>query len=230
MTASDEKRWFDFLGDIQRELAYALDSLGGVQSNGILDNFRFYSASHINRSVDGFLFLRKSGRIDSSRLLVRPAIEAAIRVLAVRKRPELLYQIAHREQSEYRKWTRPPSIKLGDTNYDTRDEQRWQDFRTLYAQQLPQHQMVDHDLTLFDAAKLAGIGGYYETAYRLYCNFTHASLQAIMGTLEHFEYEDSRAMSWCSLAALEELIATKAEAPQFSELQRRFSELFTNTC
>ena len=134
-----------------------MNSLGGIQSNGILDNFRFYSASHINRAVAGFLFLRRSGRVDSSRLLVRPALEAMFRLLAVRKQPELLYQIARRERTEYRKWTRNLSIKLGDADYDVRDEKRWKDFKRLYAEQLPEHKMVEHDLTLFEAANAAAI-------------------------------------------------------------------------
>jgi hypothetical protein len=199
--------------------------LAASRSNGILDNFRFYYASHINRAVEGFLFLRRSGRFDSARLLVRPAIEAMIRLLAVRKRPESLYQLMRRDRAEYRKWTRPVCIKFGDTDYDARDEQAWERFKKLYAEQLPQHEMVEHDLTLFDAANAAEIGGYYDSHYRLYCNYTHASLHAIMGSLEPFETEDSRAISLCAFSALEDLVMIKAEAPQFDVLRERLSVL-----
>ena len=71
----EEQRSLTLLCDIQRELANALNSVGGKQSRGALDNYYFHSADHVNRIAEGFIFLRKSGRIDASKLLVRPLIE-----------------------------------------------------------------------------------------------------------------------------------------------------------
>jgi hypothetical protein len=246
MDESNEKQWFEYLGDLQRELAGAVKSLGKPQ--GFLDEFRFYSASHIDKAVEGYLFLCSSGRVEVSRLLVRPAIEAMIRLLAVRARPELLFRIAFHEHAECGKLLRGPLKRLDDEASEAVDrrereelkaraqrgrqeveaavERALQDFKKRYHEQYPEHEMKEKDLSLYEAAEASGIAWYYDDAYRLYCKFTHASLQATMGTLKSFEDEDSRSMCRSALIALEELVAMKADAPQLSNLQRRSTELF----
>src|SRR5882724_11544409 len=91
----EEQRSLSLLCDIQQELANALNSVGGKQSRGGLDNYYFHSAVHVNRAAEAFIFLRKSGRIDASKFLVRPLIETMFRVEATQKKPELFYRIAY---------------------------------------------------------------------------------------------------------------------------------------
>ena len=93
----EEQRSLNLLCEIQQELANAIDSLGGKQGRGALDNYYFHSADHLNRAAEGFIFLRKSGRIDASKFLVRPVIETMFRVEAIQKKPELFYRIAYSE-------------------------------------------------------------------------------------------------------------------------------------
>ena len=71
--------------------------MGGKPTRGAVDNYYFHSGDHVNRVAEGFIFLRKSGRIDASKLLVRPLTETMFRVVAIQKNPELFYRIAYSE-------------------------------------------------------------------------------------------------------------------------------------
>ena len=71
--------------------------MGGKPTRGAVDNYYFHSGDHVNRVAEGFIFLRKSGRIDASKLLVRPLTETMFRVVAIQKNPQLFYCIAYSE-------------------------------------------------------------------------------------------------------------------------------------
>src|SRR4029453_13929456 len=96
-SASGEEKSLKLVEDFNSELMDALDSLGGKKGNALLDTYRFWSSKHLQRAVDGFAFLRRAGRMDGSKFLVRPALEMAFRLQAVRKHPDLLYRIEFSE-------------------------------------------------------------------------------------------------------------------------------------
>jgi hypothetical protein len=117
MEGVNERQSLQLVADIQREIAEGFNTLGGKPHRGLEYQFPFYSASHINRAIEGYVLLRQQLRLDASRLLIRPAIEAAIKILAVRNEPALLYRIAYSEHLEDRKllglaYRFPPHLRL----------------------------------------------------------------------------------------------------------------------
>ena len=170
----------ELLCDIQRDLSHALNSLEGKQIRSRLDRYLFYMAVHINRAAEGYVFLRKASKLDTSRLLIRPGIEAMIRVLAVRKDASLLYRIAYTEGLEDRKWARPSFIKAGK-DYDSEDKKAWKDFTNEYAAEFPTHKLEEKELTLFEAATTAGALPYYNAYYRLYLQVHSRSILSSNG-------------------------------------------------
>lgn len=72
MIENPEATWLELVSDMQVELADALSSLTGKQHEGLQDVFPIYSAAHINRTLDGYILLRRSSRIDASKLLNPP--------------------------------------------------------------------------------------------------------------------------------------------------------------
>jgi hypothetical protein len=74
-SAEAEEESLKLVDDFNDELKHALDSLGGTKPSGLLDTYRFWSSKHLQRAVAGFAFLRRSGRVDGSKFLVRPALE-----------------------------------------------------------------------------------------------------------------------------------------------------------
>ena len=213
------------VSEVQQELAKALDSLGGNKHRGLQDQFPFYSASHINRAVEGYVLLRQQSRLDASRLLIRPTIEAAIKILAVRKQPELLYQIAYSERLEDQKLIRKATRSQRNGGEIALGQQRWDEFVKMYADHFPTHKRVDKKLSLRMAATVAGIEDYYDSAYRVYCQFTHAAFRAITGNLDDLYVHDNAAMGLCALTALEAVNLLGAAIPDVELLRARMVKL-----
>jgi hypothetical protein len=210
------------LAEMQAELRGALNDLGGKWGDGLVERYAFYTAANINRAVEGYVYLRESRRIDASKLLVRTGIEAMIRLRCVRAHPELLFRLAFTEFDEDKKWAR--SAKNPDQANSIRAiESEWDAFVKSYQNKYPQHPLTAEVLTLWEAAKHAGLQDYYDTHYRLYCRFTHAALRASIGGLNSFDAEDDRTMIVSALAAVEALVSLGAAAPNLADLRKRFS-------
>src|SRR2546427_6411 len=145
----EESRSRNLLCDIQQELANAIDSLGGKRGRSALDNYYFHAAKHLNRAAEGFIFLRKSGRMDASKFLVRPVIETIFRVEAVRKKPELLYRIAYSESIvEDRKWIRPAAVRAGAIFDEAAHLKRFEAFKAQLNEQFPNLTLEDKYISL----------------------------------------------------------------------------------
>ena len=210
------------LSDMQAELRDALNALGGMHGDGLLEHYLFYTAAHINRAVEGYVYLRESGRVEASKHLIRTAIEAFIRLQCIRRQPELLFRIALTEFNEDKKWLR--SVKGPDVaNAILAIDAKWAAFVQAYRTKYPEHPLTQEELSLRRAAECAGIEGYYDSHYRLYCRFTHAAFGASIGDLSELEREDNRTMTVCALAAVEALVTLGASAPNLASLNKRLS-------
>jgi hypothetical protein len=216
------------LCDMCNELSRAVNSLGGKDSQGLFDNYKFHSAKYVNHAVEGFVFLRQASRIAPSKLLIRPAIEIMLRLEAIQKQPELLYRIAYWESEEDWKWFAPAAERSGEAyNYDrAAHERRWDEFKAKYAEQFPNHHLVDQTITTGQLAAAAGLAGYYDTHYRMYCRYTHAAFRAIGGFLDELANpEDNRTMALCTLTAMQALVSLGAEMPNLNSLSERLGDL-----
>jgi Family of unknown function (DUF5677) len=215
----------ELVSEIQQELAEGLDSLAGKTHRGLEDQFPFYSASHINRAVEGYVLLRQQFRLDASRLLIRPAIEAAIKILAVQKQPELLYQIAYSERLDDQKLIRKGARSQGGADELAQEQRRWDDFVKMYRDHFPTHKLEDKNLPLRVAAIAAGIEDYYDSAYRVYCQFTHAAFRAITGNLDELYVHDNPAMGLCALTGLEAVGLLGGTTPDVELFRSRMVKL-----
>ena len=208
-TQIDEERSLKLLCDIQSELASALNSLGGKQSRGLLDNYNLHSAKHINRAVEGFVFLRKAGRVDGAKFLVRPVIETMFRIQAIQQKPELMYRIAYSETIvEDAKWLRAAAQKAGALFDEAAHLKRWEEFKKAYQTQFPNQTLADNYVSLWEIADVAGLAGYYDSHYRTYCRYTHAALWAIGDFLSGLtDPEDNRTMAFCAWTAINVIVS-----------------------
>jgi hypothetical protein len=226
MPESEEQRSLTLLCDIQQELANALNSVGGKQSRGALDNYYFHSADRVNRAAEGFIFLRKSGRIDASKFLVRPLIETMFRVEAIQKKPELFYRIAYSETIvEDPKWFDSAANRAGVTFDKDAHSKRFAKFKAELSKQLPNVNLKDEYISVWEIAEVAGFAGYYDSHYRTYCRYTHGALSAMGGFLTDLtDPEDNRTMGLCTWSALNGLAAMGAESPNLQSLYQRLKE------
>ncbi|MGD0253900.1 MAG: hypothetical protein ABSC01_14535 [Verrucomicrobiota bacterium] len=66
-----EIEFLKFLKELQPILVKALDSLGGKKPSDAGSSYLGRIAKTVNRASDGYLWLRESGRMDASKLLIR---------------------------------------------------------------------------------------------------------------------------------------------------------------
>jgi Family of unknown function (DUF5677) len=209
--------------DIRKALCDALTSLEDKPHPAYAFNYIYFLAGNVNRVADGFVVLRQNDRVDASKLLVRPAIEAMFLLTAVVQKPELFYRIAYKEHQDDLKWFRQATRHGGGTFDDSGLVQQWADFSANYKAEFPKHSISETTLSLEEAAIKAGMSGYYDTFYRMYCRYQHVALRAIGQSLDELtDAEDNRAVALCTFAALEALVALGADAPSdFDSLRNR---------
>lgn len=199
-----EHESLELLRHLQLALCGALKSLEGKVGAGLFEHYLFDGSGYVNDAADGFIALRERGRRRASQLLVRPAVELMLRQQAILKHPHLLYRLAYTERLEDRKLC-APAYKRAGIDYDSFDQARWDQFSKLYANQYPSHSRTETKMTSREIARAAGIEGYYDSCYRLYCQFTHCSYRAMAGGLKNLSSEDNRTVALCVLGALEAL-------------------------
>lgn len=222
-TQEAENASLSLVRETQSELASSLNSLGGKGCSGV-ERFIGFSGREMNHAVDGYISLRESGRIGSSKLLVRPAIEIMLRARAVSLQPSLIYRILFKERIDRAKWMGPIATKQG-IEYD--DAAAWDEFKRHCEAMFPGETLIDAKLSLRDIAGKIGLGDFYDSTYRTYCQFTHATLEAISGDLNELtDPADNRIMAICTLMANRALFTIGAEqSDRFESLAQKMSEM-----
>lgn len=76
-TAESEQESLLLVEDVRRALCDALRSVEGKPHPAYAFSYIYFLSGYVNRAADGFVLLRENGRVDSSKLLIRPAIEAS---------------------------------------------------------------------------------------------------------------------------------------------------------
>jgi hypothetical protein len=227
MDENPEAEGLTLLSELEVELAAALNSLGGKVPNAITDRYYVDVATYIHRAADGYLLLRGQDRVDASKLLIRPAIGGMIRIQALRKKPEIFYHIAYSERLEDHKWFRSAAVRAGMLYAkDDPDPPGWGEFEKAFQREFPEVPLNRSKLSLRDAAVIGGFEDYYDSHYRLYCQYAHAALRAMGGHSDDIsDPEDTRTMILCAFAALGALTDVGAESPNAGSLHARVDDL-----
>jgi hypothetical protein len=229
-SSSAEEESLKLVDDFNNELRNALDSLGGTKPSGLLDVFRFWSSKHLQRAVDGFAFLRRSGHVDASKFRVRPAIEMFIRLVAAAKHPDLFYRIAYSEHRRDGQLLREADKQLRKGAQDEENwkkfNENWEQFDAAFTAEFPNVPKLNEKLDMAFAAEKAELERFYGSHYRIYSQYTHGALHASCGSLDPAtDLEDNRIMAICALAALETLVSLGAKSPNHGHLVERLERI-----
>jgi len=211
----------EYIEPFKEVLSRALDSLEGKQRNGLDEGYKVFCAVQINRSSAGFLCLKKNGLNYPARMLIRPAMEAMIKILAVKQEPSLLYRIARSEHEQDEKWARP-FAPLGQNGHDATFNQKWEKFKSDYQKAFPTHSLTDSSIDLRSLAMKAKVDSYYDSHYRLYCQYTHAALRPLVDDLDNFSDEDERTIAATLFVAIEAVHECGGDCEGFDQLRTRF--------
>lgn len=216
----------NLLSQLQRAVANALESLSGRQTKGLADLYYVYASRHINIAADGFLLLRRERRVDGARLLVRPALEAMLRLRAVHAKPFLLYRVSLAEALETDKWLGGIAKRHRFSYTRVSEREEWRDFKARCASEFGHEKLENTPLSSYDAAAAIGLEAYYESHYRAYCQYTHGALEAVSGNFDEItDPEDTRVMLSCAISALEVLLDLGADCQEIDVLRQRFLDL-----
>ena len=223
-SASAEEESLKLVEDFNDELKHALDSLGRTKPGGLIDPYRFWSSKHLQRAVDGFAFLRRSGRLDGSKFLVRPAIEMAFRLETARQHPDIFYRIAHQEHRQDKHLLR---IAGDDPKLQAQIDKNWEKFENAFVKEFPTVPIpnVNDRLKIECVAEKAGMTPFYNSHYRIYCRYTHGALHASTGNIDKAtDRADNRTMAICAFVALDNLISFGAKSPNHDRLVQRLQD------
>lgn len=224
MEPGDSDPNLTIVSDLAAELKSALDSVGGKEGE-MFEHYRFHSAKHIQRAVDGFVYLRKSGRFDASKFLVRPAIEVVFKLQAIQQEADLLYRIALSEHLQDQRMARPAAERSSQSYDQAAADAHWANFSAKYRAKFPNHQFVEQELRIYTTAEKARLATCYDSHYRLYSQYTHGTFRATTGSFDDLtDSEDGRVMALCAWVALETLIAIGAKSKNREALVKRLPQ------
>ncbi|MEO6567796.1 MAG: DUF5677 domain-containing protein [Opitutaceae bacterium] len=225
MENEKRKDWLNLLNRMQGALDFALHSLRKKICEGAPEKFTFISACQINDALKGYLVLVASdaGR-SASPLLVRPILEAAFRLLAVKADPAFITRIAAYEHDE--------DLKLIRTNEMPNEGEafgamaaNWNEFEKAYCAKYPHHVFDGTKTNTFEIAEKAGLEKVYNAHYRVFCRFTHAALRAGLKELNHASENAEPILTMLVGMAVEALHALGAEKGDYDEVQRMYGSL-----
>ena len=205
------------LRDVQQLLAHALNALGGRSPATAEAAYLEKAAVNVNRAAEGYLWLRESCRVAASKLLVRPALEATFSAVAVVKRPGFLFRKAYSE------WEEDKKMFVRDAAGVKEATKAIEYLKRAFQQRSPGYPVACKRVTVRDAADVAGFLENYESAYRIYCQFTHGAMRAVLGHLDDTtDTIDTPIVSWCVFQMLDHLQTdTPAQIPDLVPFRKR---------
>lgn len=214
------------VSDAQMELAHGLNSMGGKMMENALDRYLDFGGTHTNEIVDAYVLLRQTRRFKASKVLVRPAIESFVRMAALHKYPELLYRVVYGERRSRNIWLKAWARRVTAADDSQQEEHDWQLFKQHCLNHIPSTDTTDAELSVEALAAAVGLQAFYDQHYRVYSNFTHATLIAFTRQLDWLtDSEDNRVVAICAVGVVEVLAARGAKTPHLATLTTRLSEL-----
>jgi len=195
-----EVQFLEFLKELQPIQVNALNSLGGKKPADFNSSYLGRIAVTVNRTSDGYLWLRESGRMDASKFLIRPALEAVFCGTAAMMNKDFLFRKAYSE------WVEDKKLFATDAAGKKEADECLERLKQRFQEGAPECSTKCKIITVKEIAEMAGLSTAYDEYYRIYCRFTHSAMAAVSGKLNQAtDSKDSHVMVWCVLIMLNQL-------------------------
>jgi hypothetical protein len=216
-----EVQFLGLLKELQPIFVDALNSLGGKKPSDAGSSYLGRVAITVNRAADGYLLLRESGRMDASKLLIRPALEAMFCGTAAMKNKEFLFRKAYSE------WEEDNKLFAKDAAGKKKASEYLEGLKRAFKEHSPDYPVICKKLQVQEIADMAGLLSAYEGAYRVYCKFTHSAMRAVSGNLNNVtDIKDTHTMVWCVIMMLNQLKQfTPAKIPDLTPFGKKLALL-----
>jgi len=217
----EEISQLELLRDVEHVIAEALKSLPGKNQATPESAYLGWAAVSVHRAAEAYLYLRNSGRVAASKLLVRPALEATFSGKAVADKEGFLFRKLHSELEEDNKMFRVDGL----TEKEAQDALNA--LKATFRLTKPGTHLDCRPLNMAEVARIAGFSAQYDSLYRKYCKFTHGALWTVVDGLENITEEiDTPTVIWCVLVMLDLLQSqTPAEVPDLAPFWKRLSAI-----
>ncbi len=216
-----EIQYLKLLKELQTIIVKAISSLGGKKPADAGSAYLGSIATTVNRASDGYLLLRESARVDASKLLIRPALEAVFCGVAAVKDKDFLFRKAYSEWEEDKKlFAKDEAGKKEANDFLKR-------FQTQFTKHNPDYPVKLTNIKIRETSEMAGLLPVYDHAYRIYCKYTHSAMRAVLGNLNQgTDLSDTPTIVWCVLFILKQLKQyTPAEIPDLNVFDQRVAIL-----
>jgi hypothetical protein len=216
-----EIEFLKLLKKLQPVFVKALNSLDGKKPSDARSSYLGRIAKTVNRASDGYLWLRESGRMDASKLLIRPALEAVFCGIAAIKNKDFLFRKAYSEWEEDKKLFAKDAAGKKDA------DEYLKHLHVEFQKHNPAYPVNLKIISIRDTAEMAELLPVYEYAYRIYCKYTHSAMRAVSGNLDQVtDLHDTPTIVWCVLHMLAQLKQyTPAEIPDLEAFNQKLALL-----
>jgi hypothetical protein len=216
-----EFEYLKLLKELQPILVKALDSLAGKKPANLGASYLGRIAVTVNRASDGYLLLREASRVDASKLLIRPALEAVFCGTAAVKNKDFPFRKAYSEWEEDKKLFARSAAEKKDADAYLKH------FQELFTKYNSDYPVIHKSISIRDTTEMAELLPAYEYSYRIYCKFAHSAMRAVEGDLnQRTDLFDTPTIVWCVLFMLKQLKQhTPAEIPDLNIFDQRVAML-----
>ena len=214
MQTDNENILLDALAASQSVLGAGINSI--KQTEGVLHTFLYTQAVNINRVAGGYIKLRGHGMRDAQKYLVRPALEAALKIAAIEKQKEALFRVVYTEMNDNRDYAvDEPMQHVHDYHF----YKQVKSFSQFYNSTFPSHDQQQKAIKLHELARIGDTVVLYRTFYRLYCNYTHSTFTAAAFNISS-TLKDDTIVAHCIGVAIGAVVSMGGVLPDLAELRR----------
>jgi len=195
-----EVQFLEFLKELQPIQINALNSLGGKKPVDFNSSYLGRVAVTVNRTSDGYLWLRESGRMDASKFLIRPTLEAVFCGTAAMANKDFLFRKAYSE------WVEDKKLFSADAADEKEADAYLERLKQRFREDAPEYSIKCRVIKVREIAEMGGLSTAYNEYYRIYCRFTHSAMMAVSGNLNQLtDSKDTHVIVWCALMMLNQL-------------------------
>ena len=204
------------LKELRCVLETALDSLATQKPPSPESRYVGDAAKAVNIASDGYILLRESARVHASKLMIRPLIDVVITSTAVTKKKGFLFRVAFTELNKMKK------LYDKSSENEARAKAIEESLKKRFSED-PSYPIECKQVDVRLTAEVAGLLPVYQTAYGLYCEFTHSAMRAVNGQLDQTtDPIDTSMVIWAVGVMLNQLkFFTPASVPDLTPFNDR---------
>jgi len=215
----EEQAALSLLRDVTALLATAVQSLDGSVISG-KPQYVAWCARATWIQADAFLCLRDAGKKEASKQLIRLPLELCFKLMAVLKKPGMLFRVCYTEFQREKKLYDPPLDAAAEVKMVA-------DMESTFKNAFPAEPRDRKQIRINELAEVGNLKDRYQGDYAIYCNHNHGALRAMMGQPDGAtDRHDARILASCVLTMLDQLKThTPANVPDIQPLVERCAKL-----